>query len=390
MYDCVVVGTGFCGSILACELASKLNKKVLVLEKRNHIAGNMYEEIDSSGIRVQKYGPHSFHTNNKNVFDYLQKFAKFEPFELKCRVMVDGITVPSPFNFEAVELMFDKEKAFAIKHEIRKEYGNKEKTTILELLKSKNKVIKQYAEYLFNKDYKPYTIKQWGLKPEELDISILQRVPILFNYDDRYFDDEYQAMPINGFTDLLGTMLKNDNITLKLGEDVLNEIDMDEKTNLVKYPNLKQNGIVIFTGAADALFQYKFGALPYRSLLFKYKTLNQEYYQDAPIVAYPFADGYTRITEYKRLPMQKCKGKTIIAEEYPLQYDMNNIGNTEPYYPIINDSNNKKYALYLQEAQKYTNLYLCGRLADYKYYNMDKAIERALDVYEKIKKEWLA
>jgi UDP-galactopyranose mutase len=384
MYDCLVVGAGFCGSVLAAELARKLHLQVLVVEKRPHIAGNMYDAVNEAGILVQHYGPHAFHTNNQAVFDYLCQYSNFKKFELRCKVMVQGKAVPSPFNLQAIDLLFTKAQAAAIKQALRKEYGNLPHCGILDLLKSDNALIREYARYLFEQDYKPYTLKQWGLKPEDLDISILQRVPVLFTNEDRYFTDRIQALPAQGYTELFKNMLRHVKIKVALNTYALEKLTFDQERQLVAYPGLKPGGLVIFTGAVDSLFKYRFGALPYRSLKFVYKTLPQDSYQTAPLVAYPLAKGYTRITEYKKLPEQNIPGRTTIAIEYPLQYDAEKPETVEPYYPILNAENQAQYALYAQEAQKYTNLYLCGRLADYRYYNMDQAIERALAVFKQI------
>ena len=386
MYDCLVVGAGFCGAVLASELARKLHKRVLVVEKRTHVAGNMYDAVNEAGILVQHYGPHAFHTDDRAIFEYLCQFASFKKYELKCQVMIEGKTVASPFNLQAIEDLFPEEKARALKQALKYTYGTVTKTCILELLKSKNPLVCAYAQYLFEHDYRPYTLKQWGLKPEELDISILQRVPVLFTYEDRYFADQFQALPESGYTKLFKRMLTHAKIEVLLNTDALTKLNFDQRKKFLTYPGLRPGGTVIFTGAVDSLFKYKFGALPYRSLNFVYKTLAADEYQKAPIVAYPLASGYTRITEYKKLPVQNIPGQTTIAIEYPLQYEASGQKITEPYYPIITQDNKAKYDLYLKQARQYRNLFLCGRLADYKYYNMDAAIARAFAVFKEIER----
>lgn len=379
MYDCVIVGAGFCGCVIARKLA-EVGKKVLILERRNHIAGNTYDEVSEAGILIQNYGPHIFHTNKENVYEFITMYGKWNNYKLNCEVSIDGISTPSPFNFKTIDQLYNEKDAEILKENIRNEYPSKDKDTIVEMLNSTNLIIKKYADLLFEKDYSLYTAKQWGISPNEIDVSVLKRVPVRFDYEDMYFDDKYECQPDGGYTAFFEKLLNHENITVELNNDALKKITIEN--NSILMDSKPFNSPVVFTGAIDELYGYKFGKLPYRSLYFKYETKDIDSYQNAPVVAYPQVSDYTRITEYTKLPYQDGHGKTTIAYEYPLQFDTESVN--EPYYPIINESNNTAYLKYSNEASKISNLFLCGRLADYKYYNMDDAINRALDVEKSI------
>ena len=372
MKEYIVVGAGITGAVIARHLAEG-GKRVTVIDRREHIGGNLYEQRDKSGILVQKYGPHIFHTNSRRVYDYIKKYGEWDDYFLECMVYMNGKYTPSPFNFKTIDDYFPKEKADALKARIREKYGELEKTTIVEMLGSDDELIKEYADFLFENDYSLYTAKQWGISPKEIDISVLKRVPVLFSYKTGYFDDTYQCMPKNGFTDIIKNILSHENISVELGKDALSFISISEGKLLID--GRETDKTVIYTGAADELMRCEYGVLPYRSLRFEYRSENTDSYQEAPVVAYPQADGYTRITEYSKLPVQKTNGKTVIALEYPLPYEA---GKTEPYYPIPTEKSKQLYEKYRSYLETIPNLILCGRLGDYKYYNMDQAIERAL------------
>lgn len=376
-FDVVVVGAGLTGSILARHFAD-IGKHVLIIEKRNHIAGNMYDYINEDGIRVQKYGPHSFHTNNEDVNRYIQKFTSTEDYILKCSVFMHGQYTPSPFNFKTIDQFYSKEDAQKLKEEISKEYPNCNKATIVELLNSKNTYIHNFAKFLFDSDYSLYTAKQWGIKPSEIDPSVLKRVPVLFNYDEQYFYDKYQYLPKNGFTEFTRNILDSDLISVALNTDFFDYFNIESK--LVKFKGKEFNGIVVYSGPIDRLFSYKFGHLPYRSLRFEFKTLEEDNYQEAAVTAYPEEKEFTRITEYTKMPFQK-NGKTTIAVEYPLPSTNEN----EPYYPILTDDSINIVNKYKEFAKDIPHLIVCGRLGDFKYYNMDQAIVRAFEIIGELK-----
>ncbi len=373
--DLLIVGCGFTGSVVA-RMAADMGKKVHIIERRNHIAGNMYDYTDENGFLVQKYGPHTFHTTKRKLYDYILNYGKWEEYKLTCMAQIDGKFTPTPFNFQTIDDFFDKEKAQAIKQRIADIYGDAPKTTIVEMLESSDELIKEYADFLFEKDYSLYTAKQWGISPSEIDVSVLKRVPVMFSYKTGYFDDHYQVMPALSFTHFFENLLNHENIKITLNTDARDIIKVKDG---VLYVNGEKSQIpVLYTGACDELLDYKYGILPYRSLRFELKTENVDSYQDAPVVAYPQAKGYTRITEYTKIPYQQTNGKTVIAVEYPLQYDPSQ--KAEPYYPILTENNNAMYQKYRDELDTVENLYLSGRLADFKYYNMDQTLEKALEI----------
>ena len=371
-YDVLIVGAGLTGSLIARHFGD-LGKKVLILEKRNHIAGNLFDFVDENGILVQKYGPHVFHTNDETVNSLIHKFVDTKPYLTRCSVFMHGKFTPSPFNFKTIDQFYSEEEAKALKQMLLSSYPNKKQVTIVDLLASKNKSIKQYADFLFKSDYSLYTAKQWGIKPENIDPSVLKRVPVLLNYDEQYFYDKYQYMPIGGFTNFIKNILDNENIDVVLNHDFLDEFTLKE--GLVFYNGYPINKKIYFCGTIDSLLKFKYGHLPYRSLYFVFKTYSKSSFQEAPITAYPEVKDYTRITEFSKMPNQVCK-KTTVGFEYPVKPNNNN----EPYYPILTEESEEMYKKYLIESKKFTQITICGRLGDFKYYNMDQAIKRVMDL----------
>lgn len=372
-FDVVIVGAGLTGSIIARHFAEVKNKKVLILEKRNHIAGNLYDYFEN-GLYRQEYGPHIFHTNFDNVKEYIFKFSKWNDFKLECNVYMNDKLTASPFNFSTIDLFYDGNKRENLKLALKAEFPNQISVPVLQLLNSNNQLVKEYAEFLFENDYRPYTAKQWGIQPEEIDPSVLARVPVYLDYNKNYFNDRHQFMPEDGFTSFISNILNHDNISLKLNVDA-NKI-LEKKHDRIEIDNQVPE-YVIYTGPIDSFFDYEFGKLPYRSLRFEYKKLNIPSFQPVPVVAYPQEKGFTRITEFSKLIKCESKVETIIAYEYPLQFD--NDSEFEPYYPIPNEQNSILYRKYSQLAGTYKNLNLCGRLGKYKYINMDVCIKEALE-----------
>ena len=381
MYDIIIAGSGFCGSTIS-RLAADEGKKVLLLEKRDHIAGNMFDEKDAAGVLVHRYGPHILHTSIEGVYRFLTSIGEWEDFSLKCRAVLDGISTPTPFNFETVDMFFDETSSKAIKDNLLRDYPGQTTVSVLDLLKSKDDVIKNYAEFLLEKDYRPYTAKQWGILPEQIDPSVLKRVPVCLSYSDEYFSDIYQMLPVDGYTEFFKKLLGHPLIEVVTDCDALDRISIDLDQKMILFDGKKIDVPFVYTGAIDTLFGNTYDSLPYRSLRFDYQTHDKKSYQDAPVVAYPQETGYTRITEYTKLPIQDVGEKTTVAVEYPLAVDKNS--DIEPYYPIPTDETLEQYNRYKALADGFRNLFLCGRLADYKYYNMDSAIQRAFDVYETI------
>ncbi|MDR0885055.1 MAG: NAD(P)-binding protein [Clostridiales Family XIII bacterium] len=427
-YDLIVVGTGFCGAIIARKLVDA-GKRVLMLERREHIAGNMYDEIANHEICVQRYGPHIFHTDDEDVYDFVSGFGEWFDFPVKYPVEVDGKIVPQPFNFQSIEMLFEDKAETIIEH-LKKAYPTVDSVTVVELLESEDIVCRELAEALFEKDYRPYTSKQWGIPPEEIDPMVLKRVPIRLGYEDVHFPDKHQMLPVGGFSSLFKKLLEHDGIDVLVGVDALDlfTVDTSEKSIRVKDGITKIVGRdlsgdiseveldidlidipLVFTGAIDELLEYKYGMLPYRTLDIVYEDDSAGL--PAPIVAYPQADGFTRKTDYGKFTQslagdvcygvreQGAEGQedsrlrgngrtTVVATEYPLQYDeIARSRGLDPYYPIINDGNQIAYNQYLEDLKGIDNLVLCGRLAEYTYYNMDQAVARALCVVEELLNE---
>ncbi|MEI0748993.1 UDP-galactopyranose mutase [Brachyspira pulli] len=370
MYEYLIVGAGISGSVLANLIADKLNKKVLVIDRKNHIAGNCYDYKDENNITVHKYGPHVFHTNNKEVWDYLSKFTKWNYFYLKSNVVIEGNKVSLPFTLKTLREVFSPVMAERIENKLLSTYGYGVKVPILEFQNSKDEDLQFIGKYVYENVFKNYTMKQWGLKPEEIDPTVTARVPIYISNDVRYFQDKYQGIPLNGYTEMIKNILNHKNITVQLNTDS-------------KELNLNNFKYIYYTGAIDEYFDYKYGELPYRSLRFDIQTINKEYYQNTVVTNYPNDYDFTRITEHKYFLDEKSN-KTTISIEYPEKFE---IGKNERYYPISNDENNSLYNKYLEESKSNKNLYFFGRLGDYKYYNMDLAVERVLKLFDDIYKQ---
>jgi UDP-galactopyranose mutase len=360
MFDYLIVGAGFAGSVLAERLANGSNKKVLICDLRSHIGGNAYDFYNDAGILIHKYGPHIFHTNSKDVFDYLSRFTEWREYQHRVLANVDGMLLPIPINLDTINKLYGLNlTAFDVE-----EFFEKIAEPVEHIKTSEDVVVSKVGRELYEKFFRNYTRKQWGLDPSELDASVTARVPTRTNRDDRYFTDTYQAMPKNGYTRMFETMLAHPNIKVMLNCDyreIINEIPFRE---------------MIYTGPVDSFFNYRYGKLPYRSLEFKHETHDAEQFQPAPVVNYPNEQAYTRITEFKYLTGQEHK-KTSIVYEYPQ-------AEGDPYYPIPRPENAEIYAKYKALADSRPDVHFVGRLATYKYYNMDQIVAQALTVYGKI------
>lgn len=385
-YDVVVVGAGFAGSVIANRFASD-NKKVLIIEKRSQIGGNMYDFIDESNVRYHKYGPHIFHTSNKKVVDFLSNYTKWYKYEHRVLGKVCDKLVPIPFNLTSIEEVFENDKANKLKSLLIETYGMETKVPILELRKNENSEIKELAEFIYENVFKYYTMKQWGLSPEEIDPAVTGRVPVHISYDDRYFQDEYQQMPKDGFTSLFENLLASKNIEILLKTECKDVLKFDTEKNKIYLNDEEFSGKVIYTGAIDELFDYTLGELPYRSLEFVSES-HKGTYQKCGTVNYPTPSDeneYTRITEYKHLMEDDNLDMTTIAIEYPYPYNRNSKKGNIPYYPIFTKEIEEKYKEYVKLSDNFKNLYLLGRLAEFRYYNMDAIVDAALNLYEKLK-----
>lgn len=371
----LIIGAGLSGGIIARELADRGNQ-VTIWERRAQISGNMFDYIDKYGILVQQYGPHTFHTKQKYLYDYMCKYEDWKPYELTCGAVIQNKFTPTPFNFKTIDQFYPAEEADDLKKRLLAYFQNRQTVTVVEVLNADNEKIRAYGEFLFQNDYSLYTAKQWGISPAEVDPSILKRVPLRLSYEEGYFDDDYQVMPKHSYYTFFKNLLKHKNIQVKCGIEALDYLQIDLKDHSVLIDDKKTDTKVIYTGALDELFQFKYGKLPYRSLRFEWKHENKNEIQPYPVTAYPSAD-YTRITEYNKLPVQTGKGTTY-AIEYSLQYEPDK--KQEPYYPVLTRESQERAAQYKRDADSIENFYYCGRLADFKYYNMDQALERALQI----------
>lgn len=372
----LVVGCGLSGAVVARHLAEQGNK-VIIWERRNHIAGNMYDYLDKYGILVHKYGPHTFHTKDKKLYDYMNRWGEWEPYDLKCMAYFQGKFTPTPFNFQTIDDFYEQEHAESLKKRLQAYFCDREEASVIEILACPDALIRNYGEFLFAHDYSLYTAKQWGIPVNEVDVSILQRVPLRFSYEVGYFKNEYQMMPKISFTKIFESMLAHENITVKLGIEALEHLSVDTERKILLLDGMACPYNVVYTGALDELFKADMGCLPYRSLRFEWHHEDVESKQPAAIVAYPEAEGYTRIVEFTKLPEQKGKGTTYEIE-YPLSYIPGN--KQEPYYPLLTEDSKKLADMYKARADEIAGLHYCGRLADFKYYNMDQALARALEI----------
>ena len=382
MYDAIIIGAGFAGSTVAERLAAN-NKHVLIIDKRDHIGGNAYD-YEKDGILIHKYGPHIFHTKSKLVFDYLSTFTEWYSYEHRVLGHIQDKVVPIPFNMLSIEKCFEKEKADHLKEVLLKEYGEGKKIPIMKLLQNQDEDINDLANFIFENVFKYYTMKQWGLRADEIDPGVTARVPVNVSYDDRYFNDDYQFMPSNGYTKIFINMLKNKNIDLMLGVD--SKDLMEFKDGKVYFKGELYTGEVVYTGEIDYLFDYQLGELPYRSLDLVLEK-HEGTFQTAATENYPCDASekpFTRITEYKHFMVKKPEDITYIHTEYPLPFNKDAEKGNVPYYPIFTEGNQKMYDSYVSLANNYSNLHLLGRLAEYQYYNMDAIVYKALKLSQKL------
>lgn len=357
----VVIGAGLAGLTMAERIASQLNEKVLVIEKRGHIGGNVFDSYNSDGILVQNYGPHTFHTNDKEVFDYICNFTEWHDYQHRVMSYVDGNFVPMPIGIETINKLYNMN----LSADEFDEFIESKKISIGDIKTSEDVVLSQGGTEIYEKFFKGFTIKQWGVSPAELDKSVISRIPFRKNRDTRYFADKYQGNPKHGFTRMCEAMIENQNIKVMLNTDYKEIIDE------IEYETL------IYTGPIDYYFDYCFGELLYRSVRMEFETHDCESYQPAPSTRYPQDYDYTRITEFKKMTGQVC-AKTTILKEYPC------FGG-EPYYPYPTEEWKSLAQKYREKADREKNVIFLGRLAEYKYYDMDDVVRKALDCFESLK-----
>ena len=361
MFEWLIVGAGFAGSVLAERIASQRGESVLLIDKRSHVGGNAFDRYDDAGVLIHQYGPHIFHTNSQSIFQYLSAFTEWRPYQHRVRAMVDGKLVPIPINRDTINAVYGLE--LSTEEEVETFLAARaEKVEAIRT--SEDVVVSRMGRDLYEKFFRGYTRKQWGLDPSELDKSVAGRVPTRGNTDDRYFGDTFQFMPKHGYTRMFERMLHHPKIKILLN------CGFREISKQIQYRNL------IFTGPVDEFFDFRFGHLPYRSLAFEHVTLEKEQHQSVAVVNYPQSEQFTRVTEYKHLTGQ-VHPLTSITFEYP-----KSVG--DPYYPIPRAENQARYRQYEKLARTMDEVFFVGRLGTYMYYNMDQVVGQALATFKRI------
>ena len=377
-YDALIIGAGFAGAVTARQLA-EAGRRVLVLERRDHIGGNAYDRLDQAGVLIHQYGPHIFHTNDRQVYDYLSRFTPWLDYPHKVVAnLPDGkggrLEYPVPFNLNSLEIAFGPEEGGRLGEKLIAAYGPEKKVTILELRQNPDPEIAALADYVYEHVFVHYTMKQWGTTPEQIDPNTTARVPVFLSRDCRYFQDAHQGMPLHGYTRLFEAMLDHPGIQVRLNTDARDLLDLSGAG--IRFEGETFDGPVVYTGAVDELFGCLFGRLPYRTLDFRFETHPVDLWQSHGTVNYTVDEPYTRITEFKHMTGQTIPGATTIVKEYSRAYT--GAPEETPYYAIINPENNALYGRYAALAARHPQLHLLGRLAEYKYYNMDAIVARAL------------
>lgn len=376
-YDSIIVGAGFAGAVAARQLADA-GRRVLLLEQRGHIGGNAYDGLDESGVQIHQYGPHIFHTNDKEVFDFLSRFTWWRSYEHEVVASIPAddsrAEMPVPFNLKSLRQAYGAEKAARLEQKLTETYGREKKVTILQLRENTDPELAELAQYVYDHVFVRYTMKQWGQKPEEIDPAVTARVPVFISEDCRYFQDAYQGMPLYGYTLLFEKMLTHENIDVRCGVDARTVLNFQD--GKISFEGTEFTGDVIYTGAVDELFFCCFGRLPYRTLDFQFETHPVDFYQSHGTVNYTMDEDYTRVTEFKYLTGQELPGVTTIMKEYSRAYT--GAEGEIPYYAIANEETAALYQKYAEKAAQFPNLHLLGRLAEYRYYNMDAIVSGAL------------
>ena len=375
MYDAVVIGSGIAGAAAARVLAEEQGKQVLVLERRPHIGGNCYDREDEYGILIHQYGPHIFHTNDEEVYAWLSRFTDWYEFGHEVVARVGERLIPVPFNLNTLKMVYGEEKGERLAGKLANTFGAGARVPILKLREQTDPEIQAIADFVYENIFLKYTMKQWGQKPEEIDPAVTGRVPVVISYDNRYFGDKYQGMPKDGYTPMFEKILAHPGIEVRTGTDAREILELRKEEGKVYLEGREFDGAVIYTGAADELFGCRYGRLPYRSLRFDFEHYRIPDYQGHSVVNYTVSEEFAGITEFKHLTGQKAEGTTIV-KEYPFAYT--GAEGEIPYYAILNEENLALYRRYAALAEKFPDFYLLGRLAEYKYYNIDAMAARAL------------
>jgi len=363
----LVVGAGFSGAVTARKIADEIKENVFVIDIKNHIGGNSHDYKDRNNITIHKYGSHIFHTDNERVWKFLNRFGSFNTYMHKVYAVIDGIKTTIPFNFNSLYNVFPAFLAKRLEEKLLQTFRYNTRVPILELRKNNDPDLIFLSDYIYKKVFLNYTKKQWNNNPENIDSAVTARVPVMIGKDERYFKDKYQGIPQEGYSSLISNMLNHPNIRVYLN------------TDYKKFKNIEFKRI-FYTGSIDEYFDYKYGMLPYRSVSFKFEEFEQEYYQENSVVNYPDNYDFTRVHEFKHYLLEKSD-KTVIAKEYSTEF---NPQINDRYYPIVNETNISLYNKYRNLAKQYRNLYFLGRLGDYRYYDIDKAIARALVCFDEV------
>lgn len=361
MFDWLVVGAGFAGSVMAERLASGLKAKVLLIDKRSHVGGNAFDLYDSTGILIHQYGPHIFHTNAERIVEYLSRFTEWRPYEHRVLAHVDGQLLPIPINRTTINRLYGLRLKSS--SEVEDFYAGRAEP-VEPIRSSEDVIVSRVGRDLYEKFFSGYTRKQWGITAAELDKSVTSRVPVRTDTDDRYFNDTFQAMPAGGYTRMFNQMVSHPNIKVMLGTS------LQDVQGVIPYRRM------VFTGPIDEFFDFRFGRLPYRSLRFEHVSLRKPWHQPVAVVNYPQDQPYTRITEYKHLTGQSHPW-TSLTYEYPMETG-------DPYYPVPRPQNQQLFKRYEELAKLHPEVTFVGRLATYRYYNMDQIVGQALSAYKRI------
>ncbi len=380
-YDAIIIGAGYAGATCARRMAEATGAHIAVVERRPHIAGNAYDYADEAGILVHLYGPHIYHTFNDRVHQFLTRFSEFTDYQHKVLANINGTLMPVPFNHTSLKLAFGEERGEQLYQKLVSTFGENKKVPIMDLREKNDPDLSEVADYVYENVFLHYTMKQWGKTPDQIDPSITGRVPVFVGDDDRYFPQApHQGMPAEGYTALFEHMLDHDLIDVYLGIDARDFLTIQDGVTMVN--GAPYAGEVIYTGQLDELFGMDLGALPYRTLDMQFETLDQDQFQPVGTVNYTTSEDFTRITEFKNMTGQVVPGKTTIMREYSKAWDPTS-GET-PYYAILEDESQALYARYRERVEGIVNFHLVGRLAEYRYYDMDGVVASALELSDEI------
>lgn len=376
-YDYIIVGAGFAGVVTANVLADAGNR-ILLVDKRKNIGGNMYDYEDKHGLIVHKYGPHILTLDKDSVYEYLSKYTEWTPVNTYLETFIDNKYVPLPINLNSIREILDLNEFEKVEKILLEYFNMNESVNIMDMMNMADPLIKKVAKEIFDKVFVGYNMKMWGLTPDKVDVDVLGRSPIKMSYDNKKFNCKYEVVPKSGYTSMFEKMVDNDNIVCELGRDATDIIKIIDES--IYFNNIKYEGRVVYTAPIDELFEYKFGKLPYRALFFKKEIKYQDYYYDSVAVTFPMNYKKTRTSEMKRITGQTKDGYTVLISEYPGEYEKKSNKYNIPSYPILNDESVEKYKKYKSESKKIKNLFVTGRLGEFKYYNMEQTILAAFEL----------